>query len=184
VTQRRPRLAIGLAGCVLAQSLAGCGAAADQAAPATPVVDSADILPPTDEASLNGKLTDYWKASGNALVVISVPSLEGKTIEQYAFDLFNERGVGDAKRGRGLLLLVAPNERQLRIEVGCGLEGVITDEEAAAVIRDDITPRFRTGDLAGGTIAGVDALIEELAKPPTSGPPVSPICKENRKEAA
>jgi uncharacterized protein len=183
VTPRRPRLAIGLAGLALVQSLAGCGAAEEQAAPATPVVDSADILPAAEEAALNRKLTDYWKESGTALVVFSVPSLEGKTIEKYAFDLFNERGIGDADTDRGLLLLVAPNERELRIEIGCGLEAVITNQEAASVI-EDVTPIFRRGDIPGGTIAGVDALIEELAKPPISGPPISPICKEHMKEAA
>lgn len=180
-------LARGVAGSLLASLLAGCGqAAAPQAhdVPDHPVVDKADILPAAEETALDKRLTKYWKDTGNALVVASVPSLEGKTIEDYASNLFNSWGIGDRNTDRGLLLLVAPNERRVRIEVGCGLESVITNDEAAEVIREDIVPRYKHGDLASGTLAGVDRLIDELATPPTEGLPVSPICKANLEKAA
>ena len=183
----RSWLAKGVAGIALASLVAGCGQAAEASArdvPDSPVVDRADILPAAMEAALDKRLTDYWKDTGNALVVVSVSSLDGKTVEKYAFDLFKEWGIGDAKTDRGLLLLVAPNERKVRIEVGCGLESVITNDEAAEVIREDITPRYRQGDLAGGTLAGVDRLIDELAVAPTEGRPLSPICKADLEKTA
>ena len=83
-----------------------------------------------------------------------------------------------------MLVLVAPNDRKVRIEVGCGLESVITNDEAAEVIAKDMIPEFKQGDMAGGTLAGVDALVERLGETRKPGPPVSPICKAHMKEAA
>lgn len=147
------------------------------------MVDKADILPPSSETTLDTRLRRFWNDTGNAVVVVSVNSLDGQTIEQYAFDLFNHWGIG-AKDNRGILLLVAPNERKVRIEVGCGLESILTDEIAATVISDQILPHFRESDLAGGTLAGADALMARLADIREAGSPVTPICKENQKEAA
>lgn len=185
--QRRSWLAKGLAGIALAQLLAGCGEAAENAASSAPdsaVVDTADILPPDTEAALSSRLSKYWDGTGNAVVVASVTSLDGKTIDAYAFDLFNEWGIGDSKDNRGLLVLVAPGDRRVRIEVGCGLEEVITNAVAKDVIDKDMIPEFKAGDLERGTLAGVDALIERLGDTKTPGKPVSPICKANLEKAA
>ena len=176
--------ASGLAGILLAQTLAGCGHAAEPSHPEVAVVDEADILTPTAEAKLDQRLTKFWNDTGNAVVVVSVTSLKGETIEKYAFDLFNQWGIGSSKDNRGLLVLVAPNDRKVRIEVGCGLESVITNDEAAEVIAKDMIPEFKQGDMAGGTLAGVDALVERLGETRKPGPPVSPICKAHMKEAA
>ena len=117
---------------------------------------------------------------------MSVSSLGGMSIEDYAFGLFNEWGIGDPTSNRGLLLLVAPNERKVRIEVGCGLEGRITNDVAAAIIADVILPDYRSGDLKAGTMAGVDALVDRLAAPASANDNLrtTSICKTKAKQAA
>jgi uncharacterized protein len=147
-------------------ALLGCTAAhAYPNRPDGPVLDLADIFPTADETALNQRLTDYWASSGNAVVVVSVESLDGQPIEEYATGLFNEWGIGDSKTDRGLLVLVAPNERKVRIEVGCGLEGTISDALASRVIQSKMIPEYRNGQLEEGTMGGVDALIEYLRSP-------------------
>ncbi len=133
--------------------------------PDGPVLDMANILPAKDERELQNRLTRLWDETGNALVVVSVPSLGGQDIAVYARALGNRWGVGDARTHRGLLLLVAPNERRVRIEVACGLESIVTDAIAQAIIDERILPEYREGDLAGGTLAGADALHQRLALP-------------------
>jgi uncharacterized protein len=172
----------------------GCSAEADVPArsegparipqrPAGPVLDEADVLPPPEEALLDARLRDYWKRTHTALVVVSVNSLGGETIEHFSLDLAREWNIGDAENLRGLLVLVAPNERRVRIEVSCGLENVITDVFAGRVIREDMTPKFRQGLLGEATLAGVDALIERLDAGANPAP-VSDSCRSNMRKAA
>jgi uncharacterized protein len=151
--------------------------------PDGPVLDLADILPAEDEATLGRHLRAYFNATGNALVVVSVVSLDGETIEHYATGLFNQWGIGDARTGHGLLVLVAPAERRVRIEVGCGLEAALPNDAAGAVIARDMLPRYRSGDLRGGTLAGVASLEQRLASARATGP-TSPACTHMMKEAA
>jgi len=168
-------------------ALLGCTAAhAYPKRPDGPVLDLANILPAADEAALNQRLTKYLGRSGNALVVVSVNSLEGQSIENYAFGLFNEWGIGDAKTDRGLLILVAPAEHKVRIEVGCGLEGRITNEVAGTVIREEMIPSYQSGDLEGGTLAGIDSLLAKLDAPATANDNVriTPVCRAKAKAAA
>lgn len=168
----------------LALALAGCSAPGTaQGVPTGPVVDAADILPADDEALLDRHLRAYWQDHRTAIVVASVSSLGANTIEQVALDTFNTWGIGSANDNRGLLVLVAPAERQVRIEVGCGLESVITDDVAKHVIEDDMIPHFRTGDYVRAVDAGVDALAERLADSAAAGP-VSPTCVAIMKKAA
>jgi uncharacterized protein len=150
------------------------------------VLDEANILPPVDEARLDQRLRELWERTGNALVVVSVKSLGGESIENYAYNLFNTWGIGDTRTNRGILLLVAPSERKVRIEVGCGLETTISDVTAGRVIRDEITPDYAKGDLAGGTMAGVDELIERLTTPVSANDagPQSAVCRRQLEEAA
>jgi uncharacterized protein len=154
--------------------------------PAGPVLDQADILPAASEAQLDRRLRELWDRSGDALVVVSVKSLEGETIENYAYNLFNTWGIGDAERGHGLLLLVAPAERRVRIEVGCGLEDRVSDVAAGRIIRNEITPAYTEGNLVGGTLAGVDALIERLTStiPANDLGARSAVCARQLEEAA
>lgn len=154
-----------------------------EAATAGLVIDTADILPVDDEALLDRHLRDYWRQYETAIVVASVQSLDGQSIEEFALDMFNSWGIGDARTNRGLLILVAPTERQVRIEAGCGLEAVITADVAKNIIEAEMIPNFRAGDYVGAVEAGVDALAEKLADNPEYGPD-SPACLALMKKAA
>lgn len=136
----------------------GCSRSTPEQRPAGPVIDKAELLPAEAEARLDAELRDYWQRTGRALVVATVPTLEGRPIERYATDMFNRLGIGSAKTDQGVLILVAPTERKLRIEVGYGLERTVTSERAAQVVRA-MTPRLAAGDFTGGIDEGVDALI-------------------------
>ncbi len=148
------------------------------------MVDTADILSPAAEQALDGRLRRYRDQKETAIVVASVPSLKGETIEAAANRMFNDWGIGDAQTSRGVLLLIAPEERQLRIEVGCGLETVLQNEVAAGIIREAIRPRFSEGDLEGGTSAGVEALIARIDTANVAPGPVSARCRQMMKDAA
>lgn len=176
-----------LACLVAIAALLGCAAAhAYPQRPDGPVLDLADIFPAADETAFSQRLTDYWAKSGNAVVVVSVETLEGQSIEEYAGGLFREWGIGDSNTDRGLLVLVAPNERKVRIEVGCGLEGVISDALASEIIQTKMIPDYRNGRLEAGTIAGVDALIAFLRSPAAANDngPHTPVCRANMKRNA
>ncbi len=130
--------------------------------PDGPVGDYAAILPSGPEAALDAKLRKFFEANCIALIVATTPSLKEKPIAQYANELARRWDIGDSRTLQGILLLVAPNDRKLRIEISRPVNRVITDEIAPEVIRSDITPLYRTNDLVGGTISGVDALIARL----------------------
>jgi uncharacterized protein len=127
------------------------------------VTDQANIIPEQTRAALETKLKDFEDKSSIQLVVATVSSLEGSDIETYANGLFRAWKLGEAKKNNGALLLVAPNERKVRIEVGYGLEGVLTDALSKIVISTAIAPRFKAGDYGGGIERGVDAVIDILS---------------------
>ena len=160
--------------------------AALPARPDGPVLDQANILPVATEAALDARLRRLSSETRDVLVVVSVDSLGGETIEDYATALFNDWGIGDAKTDRGLLVLVAPNERRVRVAVGCGLESAVTDERAAEIIEQHFLPRFREGDYAGGVESGVEALIARLTLPrPANDPgPHSESCRAEARKTA
>jgi len=128
------------------------------------VVDEAHILSPVATAELERKLADLEQKSGIQLVVASVPSLDGEEIEPYATALFSTWKLGDAKQNNGVLLLIAPKERLIRIEVGYGLEGTLTNAACSIIIANAIAPRFKAGDFSGGVTRGVDEIITALAE--------------------
>lgn len=129
------------------------------------VVDDAGILSPAVEASLTEKLAGLETTSGHQLVVVTLPTLQGLEIEDYGYQLGRAWAIGDAKRDDGALLIVAPNERKVRIEVGYGLEGVMTDALSSVIIQTAILPKFKAGDMEGGVVAGADALVQQLSLP-------------------
>lgn len=157
---------------ILLLALAGAWLAAPLAAqPVFPeltgrVVDNADLLTPEAEAALSAKLEALEAQSQRQLVVATVPDLQGYDISDYGYQLGRAWGLGDAERNDGALLLVAPNERKVRIEVGYGLEGYLTDALSSLIIQNQILPRFRDGDFPGGIEAGTDAIIAQLQLPP------------------
>lgn len=130
------------------------------------VVDEANLLSPQQEAELTGKLEALERASSRQLVVATVPDLQGYPIEDYGYQLGRHWGIGQTQANNGTILLVAPNERKVRIEVGYGLEPILTDALSNRFIDEAIIPRFRAGDMAGGIIAGTSAIIEQLQAPP------------------
>jgi uncharacterized protein len=126
------------------------------------VVDSAGVIDAGAKAQLEAKLTDYAARSQHQLVVATVPSLEGYDVRDYGNRLFRAWALGDKQRNDGALLLVAPNERKVAIEVGYGLEGDLTDALSRIIIENAIVPRFKAGDYAGGVNAGVDDIIKAV----------------------
>ena len=130
------------------------------------VVDQADLLTPADEAELTQRLEALQQASSRQLVVATVPDLEGYPIEDYGHQLGRHWGIGQKEANNGVILLVAPNERRVRIEVGYGLEPIVTDALSSVIVNEQILPRFKADDYPGGIKAGADALIEQLQAPP------------------
>jgi uncharacterized protein len=126
------------------------------------VVDQANIIPADTRGAIEQKLADLEAKSGIQLVVATVSSLEGQEIEPYANQLFREWKLGEKAKNNGVLLLVAPNERRVRIEVGYGLEGTLTDALSKVIITNAITPRFKAGNFGDGVTRGVDDIITVL----------------------
>ncbi len=129
------------------------------------VVDQANILSPQTEAALDAKLKGLEDTTGRQLVVTTLPSLQGYEIEDFGYQLGRAWGIGEAKANTGALLIVAPKERRVRIEVGYGLEPILTDALSSTILQGQVLPKFKTGDMEGGVVAGADAIIAQLALP-------------------
>lgn len=126
------------------------------------IVDQANIIPLETRNAIEPKLVDLEAKSGIQLVIATVNSLQGQEIEPYANELFRSWKLGEKTKNNGVLLLVAPNERRVRIEVGYGLEATLTDALGKVIITNAITPRFKAGDFGGGISRGVDDIITVL----------------------
>jgi len=172
---RRFGFALALA---LAPLLAGCGmgsAAQTQAAarPKAPialtgrVVDNAKLLPAAKRAQWEQRLQTLEQQAGPQMVIVTVPDLKGMTIEAYGRALGNGWGIGDKTRNDGVLLIVAPNERKTRIEVGIGLESTLTKALSQQIIETDMIPHFKANDFEAGIEAGADRIIGVLTLHPT-----------------
>ena len=159
---RRPSAGAPLAACFLVLLIGLAAFAANFPALTGRVVDQANIIPVETRRDIEAKLADLETKSGIQLVVATVKSLEGQEVEPYTNELFRAWKLGDKTKNNGVLLLVAPNERRVRIEVGYGLEGTLTDVLSKVIITNAIAPRFKTGDFAGGIARGVDDIITVL----------------------
>jgi len=126
------------------------------------VVDNAELLSPNARRTLEAKLADFERARKIQLVVATLPSLQGYSIEEYGVGLGRAWGIGEKGKNTGVVLLVAPNERAVRIEVGYGLEGTLTDALTSAIIQQRIVPLFRAGSDEAGILAGVDGILGVL----------------------
>jgi uncharacterized protein len=131
------------------------------------VVDDAGILSSDTKAGLTEKLAALEQKTSRQLVVVTLPSLQGYEISDYGYQLGRAWGIGQAKLNNGILFIVAPNEHKTRIEVGYGLEPIITDAFSSVVIQSQVLPKFRSNDFNGGVQAGVNALIEQLSLEPS-----------------
>ena len=137
------------------------------------VVDQTGTLSANDIASLTQKLQDLERRKGSQVAVLIVPTTQPETIEQFSIRVADAWKIGRRRIDDGALLVVAKNDRHLRIEVGYGLEGSLTDLTTKRIIDEAITPKFRAGDFAGGVSAGVDRMVrlidgEELPAPEPS----------------
>jgi uncharacterized protein len=126
------------------------------------VVDDAGILDGGTRAALTEKLAALETKTSDQLVVATVKSLQGTSVEDYGNRLFREWKLGQVAKNNGVLLVVAPNDRKVRIEVGYGLEGTLPDAVSKLIIENGIIPRFRANDFAGGITRGVDDIIQVL----------------------
>jgi uncharacterized protein len=134
------------------------------------VVDQTGTLSSGDIASLNRKLGDFEAKKGSQVAVLIVPTTQPETIEQYSIRVADAWKIGRKKVDDGAILLVAKNDHHLRIEVGYGLEGALTDVTSRRIIDEVITPKFRTGDFAGGVSDGVDRIIGVIDGEPLPAP--------------
>lgn len=126
------------------------------------VVDDAGLIDAATEAALVEKLAAFEGRSSDQIVVATVPDLGGEAIEPYANRLFRAWGLGQAGENNGILLIVARDDRQMRIEVGYGLEGTLTDLHSKLIIENTMVPAFRAGDFAGGISRAVDDIMMVL----------------------
>jgi uncharacterized protein len=127
------------------------------------VVDQANVIPVQNRGALETKLKELEDKSSIQLVVATVKSLQGGDVETYANGLFRFWKLGQTQKNNGVLLLVAPAEHKVRIEVGYGLEGTLTDALSSVIIASAIIPRFKAGDFSGGIERGVDGIINVLS---------------------
>lgn len=129
------------------------------------VVDEAHLLQPAQVQQIEALSTQVEEASTRQFVVATVPDLQGYTIEDYGYRLGRTWEIGQGQANNGVILLVAPKERKVRIEVGYGLEPIMTDALSSVIINQTVLPRFRDGDMAGGIVAGSQAIAEQLKLP-------------------
>lgn len=134
------------------------------------VVDEAGLLPADRRASLEEELRSFEEATGAQVAVLTVESLEGEVLEDYSLRVAETWELGRSGEDDGVLLLVARDDRKLRIEVGYGLEDELTDLEAGRIVRNVIVPRFKAGDYPGGIEAGVDAILGTIRGEPGAVP--------------
>ncbi len=157
----------GVAVAVLALvALASSALAAPKFPPLTGrVVDDAKLLSPEAEQKLTDELADLEHKTGHQVVVATIPDLQGYPIEDYGYQLGRAWKIGDEKRDDGVVFLVAPNDRKVRIEVGYGLEPVLTDALSSTIIQAKVLPAFRSGNLEQGVVDGAEAVIQQLSLP-------------------
>ncbi|MEO8319321.1 MAG: YgcG family protein [Bradyrhizobium sp.] len=139
------------------------------------VVDQTGTLSTNDVSTLNQTIRSFETRKGSQVAVLIVPTTDGEAVEQYSIRVAEAWKIGRKKIDDGVLLVIAKNDRKLRIEVGYGLEGALTDATSKRIIDEIITPRFRTGDFVGGISAGVDRIMrliegEKLPAPVQSEP--------------
>ena len=130
------------------------------------VVDAANLLSPAQKQQLEALSTDVGNVAQRQFVVATIPDLQGYPIEDYGYKLGRAWGIGQKDANNGIILIVAPNDRKVRIEVGYGLEPIMTDALSQSIIDEQILPKFRSGDMPGGILAGAQAIAEQMKAPP------------------
>jgi uncharacterized protein len=126
------------------------------------VTDNAEIISETTRQSLTVSLKEHEDRTSNQIAILTVPTINGESIEEYAVEVFDAWKLGQKGKDNGILIVVVPNDRRMRIEVGYGLEATLTDAMAGRIIQFAITPKFKNGDYDGGITDGVRAVIDVL----------------------
>ncbi|MCH7666664.1 MAG: TPM domain-containing protein [Acidobacteria bacterium] len=126
------------------------------------VNDLADLISGDAEARIVDSLEDFENRTGHQVAVLTIPSLEGEVLEKFSLRVSETWGLGRSEQDDGVLLLVARDDRKMRIEVGYGLEADLTDAESGRILRNILTPRFKAGDFDGGIEQGVAAIVGTL----------------------
>ncbi len=126
------------------------------------ITDNAQLLSPAVKQSLSDSLQEHEKRAGNQIAVLTLPTLDGESIEDYAVKVFESWKLGQKGKDNGVLIVVVPNDRRMRIEVGYGLEGTLTDAVAGRIINDTMAPKFKNRDFDGGITDGSMAVIKIL----------------------
>ncbi len=129
------------------------------------VVDSANVIPPAEEEAITRRLDALQRATGHQVAVATIPDLQGYPIEDYGYRLGRSWGAGLKDLNNAAILIVAPTERKVRIEVGYGLEPVLTDAMSSMIVDETILPRFKEGKLPQGIVDGANAIADQLAAP-------------------
>lgn len=127
------------------------------------VNDFAGVIDNSAKPHLEALLSSFEQKTGDEIAVVTLPSLEGRTVEDVAVDLYKTWGIGKKGKDNGVLFLVAPNERKMRIEVGYGLEGVINDALAGRILDENVVPAFKAGYLTSGIVSGTVAIVKTIA---------------------
>ncbi len=163
ITRRARLAALALLSLATVAALTGAGAA-EPSFPALTgrVVDGANLLSPDQRQAIAADLQALEERSTDQLVIVTLPSLQGYEIEDFGYRLGRHWGIGQAGKDNGVLLIVAPGERKVRIEVGRGLEGDLPDAMARLIVENAILPRFRAKDFHGGIVAGVRDITDVL----------------------
>lgn len=128
------------------------------------VHDFANILDLQTESELNSLIAQVEQKTSAEIAVVTIPSLEGMTVEEYAVKLFKQWGIGKKEKNNGVLVLVVPNERKMRIEVGYGLEPILPDGLCGEIIREQFVPAFKERDFSKGIVAGVNRIAQIIEK--------------------
>jgi uncharacterized protein len=161
MARRIPRL-FACAIALLAFAAIGVGAAPTFPRLTGRVVDQAHVLSLQTQEHLNALLAEEEKETSNQVVIATLKSLQGYTIEQYGYQLGRAWGIGQKGKNNGALLIVVPSDHKVRIEVGYGLEGQLTDAQSRIIIDQFMLPAFRHGDYDGGVLAGTQAMLKVL----------------------
>jgi uncharacterized protein len=132
------------------------------------VVDNAHVLSPEVQADLTSKLAALEQATSRQLVVVTLPSLNGDDIEDYGNQLLRAWGIGQKATNNGAIFIIVPSEHKVRIEVGYGLEPILTDALSSVILQQTVIPKFRAGDVSGGIVDGTSAIIAQLSADPST----------------
>lgn len=129
----------------------------------TPVTDKADVINSSEEKELNRFLTNLSNETGIQVAVLTIPSLEGEALESYSMKVVEDWKLGQKGKDNGVLLLVSVGDKEIRIETGYGVEGDLTDTKCGLIIRNVITPHFKSGDYSTGIVQGVHSIVQNVA---------------------